>query len=177
MSSDLFSNPSCASKRFLVGVARTIGGPPVSPPPSQIILQMGKPRAREGEGLGQVHKAISGLKPMTPHAFGVSPRRSILFSLGSALLSRPWGSRFIISWCLQVLPSELLRCDLSEMQIGPGCFPAPVPLEKSYALGKPFKVLWDPSSAITFPTRGVSSGCLVPPRPPAPALHMLFPLP
>lgn len=96
MSSDLFLNPSCASKRFLQvclewWAARTIGGPPVSAPPPRIILQMGKPRAREGEGLGQVHKAISGLKPMTPHAFGVSPRRSILFSLGSALLSRPWG--------------------------------------------------------------------------------------
>lgn len=103
----------------------------------------------------------------------------VFFGVSSALTSL--GSRFVISWCLQVLPSELLCCDLSEMQIGSGCFPAPVPLEKSYALCKPFKVLRDPasvpSSATTFQSHGASSGCLVPPRPPAPRFAHAVPAP
>lgn len=36
---------------------------------------------------------------MTPHAFGISPGQNILFSLGSALLSRPWGGGL---WFLSV---------------------------------------------------------------------------
>lgn len=60
---------------------------------------------------------------MIPQAFGIRPRRRISFSLGSALLFRPWGVGLWLLGACKFDPLNFCRCDLSEMQIGFGCFP------------------------------------------------------
>lgn len=88
----------------MMGLQEPLGSS-YQPHPSLVILQMGKPRAREGESF----TAIWGLKFMVTFVF--------LLSLAQVLGEEVYG--FLTS------TSSTLNCccfDLSEMQIGAGCF-------------------------------------------------------
>lgn len=129
MSSSTLLHPACVSRGPLQVVLELWGWknhqrPSCQPPLSQITLQMETPRARGMERLAQSHKAISGLKSMIPFVLRISPRRSVLFSLGPVLLSHPRGVGLWLLGIHKFYPLNFCPADLSAMHIGSGCSPA-----------------------------------------------------